>query len=196
MTKQRRKKHIRLAGNIAFVGLLLFLTFHTGAKAWVLKQFVALGLFNAEIKKEAASQNIIRDGLSFSFSDGSGNIGSIAGLKGKVVLINFWATWCPPCIAEMPSLYTLYQELQHDKRFVFLFISEDDDFSKAAIFLKNKNYRLPLAKRQGPVSPIIFSGTLPTTIVLDKEGNIVLKKEGLGGYDAPEFIQQLKSLAQ
>ncbi len=65
---------------------------------------------------------------------------------------------------------------------------------KARKYLQKNGFDLPLAIRSGNVSPEIFSGTLPTTIVLNKEGRIVLKQEGIANYNTAEFMQQLKSL--
>ena len=93
----------------------------------------------------------------------------------------------------MPSLNSLYLTLKNDNRFVFLFVSEDDDRTKASQYLKKNNFSIPVYYRN-QVSPEMFSGTLPTTIVLDKKGNILMKHTGLAGYDNEKFINQLKSL--
>ena len=188
------KKVLNNAGNVFFIGLLLLFLFSTSAKSWVLQQLVSIGLFNQQIEKEVAVKKDSPNHLSFSFADAKGKTTSLDALRGKVVFINFWATRCPPCIAEMPSMHALHNKLKDDDRFVFLFISEDDDFSKAEAYLQKKDYHLPLARRTGPVPQQIFGGTLPTTIVLDKEGNIAFQHEGIGGYDTPAFIQQLKGL--
>ena len=93
----------------------------------------------------------------------------------------------------MPSLNNLYQALKNDNRFVFLFVSEDDDRMKASAYLEKNDFSIPVYYRN-QVSAEMFSGTLPTTIVLDKKGNIVMKHTGLAGYDNEKFITQLKSL--
>jgi len=111
-----------------------------------------------------------------------------------VVFINFWASWCPPCRAEMPSLENLYQKLKADDRFVFLFMNEDDDRNKAIQYLKKNHFTIPLFYLSGNVPREIFSGSLPTTVILDKEGKIVLKHQGMAGYDTEDFIRQLKEL--
>ncbi|MEO8822661.1 MAG: TlpA disulfide reductase family protein, partial [Ginsengibacter sp.] len=129
----------------------------------------------------------------FSLTDSNGNNISSSTLQGKVVLINFWASWCPPCRAEMPSLNKLYLELKNDKRFVFLFVNEDEDQSKAIQYIQKNNFSIPIYNRYH-VPPQIFSGTLPTTVVLNRQGNIVLKHEGMADYNNDEFISQLKAL--
>lgn len=183
-----------LKGNaltIILAGFALLIIFNPNAKAWVLQKLAGIGLFKAEIEKEGIQNQ--PETASFSFTDESGTIGTTADLKGKVVFINFWASWCPPCVAEMPSMEALYRKFEKDDRIVFLFMNEDDK-QKAKDFLEKHKYTIPLLSRSGPVPDEIFSGTLPTTIVIDKEGKIVLKHEGMAKYDSDEFIQQLKDL--
>jgi thiol-disulfide isomerase/thioredoxin len=109
-----------------------------------------------------------------------------------VVFINFWATWCPPCRAEMPSLQELYNELKDDHRIVFLFINEDEDVAKAKRYLQKEQYTMPLLTRTGNIPAAFYSGTLPTTVILNKEGQVIFKHEGIAAYNTGAFIQQLK----
>ncbi len=178
--------------SILLISFLIIIVFVPDAKSLLLQQLVSAGLFNAEIKKEGV--NNLPQTASFSFTDSAGTTATTAGLKGKVVFINFWASWCPPCRAEMPSLDELYKKLQNDDRFVFLFINEDEDKSKAIKYLEKNHFTIPLYSRLGDVPNEIFSGTLPTTVVIDKDGKVVLKHEGLAGYNTDAFIRQLKDL--
>lgn len=180
------------AVTILLTGFALVLFLSPGAKGWVLQRLVSVGLFNADIKKEGIKNQPAT--TSFLYTNEAGVSSSTADLKGKVVFINFWASWCPPCQAEMPSIEALYKNLGKDDRFVFLFINEDDDKLKAKNYLAKHQYTIPLHSRSGSMPNEIYSGSLPTTIVINKEGTIVLKKEGMGGYDTDEFIQQLKDL--
>jgi thiol-disulfide isomerase/thioredoxin len=178
--------------DILLVGLILLIIFSPNAKAWIMKQIVSTGLLKAEIKK--VNSNALTAKAIFSFKDSTGKIVSTDDLKGKIVFINFWASWCPPCRAEMPSLENLYQKLKTDQRFVFVFINEDDDQSKAKKFLEENNYSFPFFTQSGNVPANIFEGSLPTTTVLNKEGVIVLKHEGMASYDTESFMKQLKDL--
>jgi thiol-disulfide isomerase/thioredoxin len=94
----------------------------------------------------------------------------------------------------MPSLENLYQKFKDDDRIVFLFMNEDEDKNKAIEYLEKNSFTIPLFYSSGNVPREIFSGSLPTTIVLDKEGKIVLKHQGMAGYDTEGFIRQLKEL--
>jgi thiol-disulfide isomerase/thioredoxin len=88
----------------------------------------------------------------------------------------------------MPSLNALYNKLKDDDRFVFLFINEDENASKAKAYLQNNRYAFPFVTRAGNIPTEIFSGTLPTTVILNKEGNVVMKHEGLANYNADKFL--------
>ncbi len=179
--------------NILLGGLLVILLFSASAKSWLLHQMLSVGLFKVEINKEPANRSFGEDAV-FSYTDSVGLTASTAALKGKVVFINFWASWCPPCRAEMSSLNNLYNEFKNDNRFVFLFINEDENRANAVNYIHKNDFSIPLYNRTGDISPVIFSGTLPTTVVLNKDGKIILKHEGMGKYDTEEFIRGLKAL--
>ena len=179
-------------GNILFYSIILIFIFSPGAKAWLLQQIVSTGFFKADIKKEQSINSRTTAG-DFSFTNAEGNMVTSESLKGKVVFINFWASWCPPCRAEMPSLNKLYLQLHNDNRFVFLFINEDEDKNKGINYIESHDFSIPLYYQYN-VSEKLFSGTLPTTVILDKDGKIVLKHEGMADYDNAKFIRQLKEL--
>lgn len=184
------KKAFRTATNILFLGLVLSLLFSPEAKSWVLKQLLKAGFFKTEIRQNADIR--MYPAPLFAYQDEKQHTYLSSALNGKVVFINFWASWCPPCRAEMPSLNALYQELKEDKRFVFLFINEDDDLAKSRNYLDHQQFSIPLMTPSGNIPHELFSGSLPTTVVLNKQGGVVLKHEGLGNFNNREFIQSLK----
>jgi thiol-disulfide isomerase/thioredoxin len=187
-----RKRIIRITWNVVFVGALLLLLFSPGVKVWMLKQLLSVGLFKPDIK--AGNTSSKAPATAFAYQDQKGNVVSSTELRGKVVFINFWATWCPPCRAEMPALNELYEQFKGDNRIVFLFMNEDENVDKANTFLSSNHYSFPVVTRAGNVSEEMFAGTLPTTIVLDKQGRIVMKHEGVASYNNSTFKEQLKSL--
>ncbi len=180
------------AVTIILAAFVLVLFISPTAKGWLLQRLVSFGLFKADIKKEGIQNEPAA--TAFLYKDETGKTTSTADLRGKVVFINFWASWCPPCQAEMPSIEALYKKLGKDDRFVFLFINEDDDKQKAKDYLKKSQYTIPLYSRAGNIPNEIFSGSFPTTIVMDKEGQIVLKHEGMASYDTEAFLLELKDL--
>lgn len=188
------KKHGGKIVNVVLITLVLLLIFVPDAKSWMMRQLLWTGLFNVQVeKKVSAPDKNIRE-LGLTFVDSAGVNLSSDSLKGKVVFINFWATWCPPCRAEMPSLNRLVKTFENDKDVVFLFVSEDEELSKAQDYLRSHQYRLPLYSTRGDGTGNYYSGILPTTLVFDKAGNLVHKQEGMANYHTKNFISTLREL--
>lgn len=131
---------------------------------------------------------------SFTVTDLDGKTISFADLKGKVVLVNYWATWCPPCRAEIPDLIKL-QDKYRDT-LVVLGISEDEDATpqevKAFAATQKMNYPVIMTT---PALKKIFKGVsaLPTTFVIDPEGRIRQRHVGMLRPDTTELETQYLS---
>jgi thiol-disulfide isomerase/thioredoxin len=124
--------------------------------------------------------------------DREGNTKSLKELKGKVIFMNFWATWCPPCIAEMPSIDKLHEEMGDEVAFVM--VSLDQNFEKAKAFDKRKGYDLPIYAPGSKLPSMYQSSAIPTTYVIDADGNLALTHKGMADYSDPEFKKFLNSL--
>jgi thiol-disulfide isomerase/thioredoxin len=192
--KRGVRKKFSTAINLLLFAFLLTLVLSGDAKSWMMRQLISVGIFNATLKTESTAPVIGQADIHFTYAGNDGKTTSTADLAGKVVFVNFWATWCPPCRAEMPSLNGLYKKFQHDTGYVFLFISEDEDFGKAVSYLNDKKLDMPAYRATSVLPAAVFSGTLPTTIVIDKTGKIVYRHEGMANYDNKKFIRTLTAL--
>lgn len=192
MIEKKSKWRSRII-NLIFFGLVLFFLVSTPAKSWLLGQLVRTGLFSAKIEQVKDSQNAV-SAMPLTFRAPNGSSYSTENMKGKVVFINFWASWCPPCRAEMPSVNSLYDQLKNDPKFEFVFINMDDNIQTALEYLKDHSFIIPIHRAEGFIPTDIYNGTLPTTVILDKNGNIVMKHSGMADYDSKNFMRQLKAL--
>jgi thiol-disulfide isomerase/thioredoxin len=131
-----------------------------------------------------------------ALKDGDGRTHSLSGLRGKVVLVNFWATWCPPCRREMPSMQRLYQRFPRG-HFEILAVNagEDDGTIFAFTGTLEPAPAFPLlldldgrAMRQWPVKG------LPTSFVVDKRGRIALRAVGGRDFDSSAVVAQVQAL--
>lgn len=175
---------------VIFIGIMFF---SPDAKSFVLRQLMATGLFNASMdKKDAGTAN--QTNTDFDFTNEKGNVQNTASLRGKVVFINFWASWCPPCRAEFPSIETLYKQFKDNPDIVFLTINEDNDPAAGKAYLEKEKFSVPMYQSSGNVPAEIYSGSLPTTIVLDKNGNIRLHHTGFANYASGKFVKQIEEL--
>jgi len=123
---------------------------------------------------------------SFSVLDAKGNKLDLQQFKGKKVFVNLWATWCPPCRAEMPSIDKLYQSA--DKAGVqFVMLSLDNDFETAKAFVQKAGYSLPVFYPAGDLPQLFTVEGIPTTFIFDEQGQLIAQHEGSENYNTPEF---------
>ena len=113
-----------------------------------------------------------REHAEFLLKDLTGKTWKFSDLRGKVVLLNFWATWCPPCRKEMPDLEALYEKFS-PQGLVILGIS-DDEPGKVRPFIRDRNVTFPvLLDRGGKVSKALVVEGIPKTFIYDREGKLV-----------------------
>ena len=110
-----------------------------------------------------------------------GDVVKLKHLNDKVIFINLWATWCPPCIAEMPDLQKLYDEYKDEVH--FLFVSNEAD-EKLIDFMESKGYTLPVYSPRSQYPQQLATNTLPTTFIISKKGEIVVNKKGLAQWNS------------
>jgi len=179
---------------ILIIGLTLLLS--TDAKAYLQQGLMKVGLFQPDFDKEIPPTNSANY-LDFQMKDQQGNIVALEDLKGKVVFLNFWATWCPPCIAEMPSIQLLHDKFKNDDEVLILTLEVEGKAEKAEKFMKRKKLDLPVYFPNSSIPTELFEGTLPTTIILDKEGNIAHTTLGMADYsgqDIVDFLNEIKAM--
>src|SRR5690554_1698797 len=99
----------------------------------------------------------------------------------KVTIINFWATWCPPCIAEMPSFQKLFNDYGTNVDFYFVTSEEPDRVQR---FLAKHNYTFPVYLQHYEAPEQLQSTVLPTTYVISKNGEIVIKETGVADWNS------------
>ena len=122
------------------------------------------------------------DGASFSLDD----------LKGKVVLVNVWATWCPPCVIEMPGFQRAYEDYK-DQGFLVLGISKDQESARVREFLQEKGITYPVAMAaEADLGGLADVTTFPTSYLIDRKGRIRHTVEGL--YFGPTLRMAVKRL--
>lgn len=128
---------------------------------------------------------------SFRMRNGRGEIVDMAQFKGKKVFVNLWATWCPPCRAEIPSIESLGAKTDRNK-VEFVMLSLDDNFEKAKTYAANNNMKLPLYYPAENLPQLFVTEGIPVTIIFNEKGEIVFNQVGSSDYDTPRFQEMLR----
>jgi thiol-disulfide isomerase/thioredoxin len=126
--------------------------------------------------------------------DLNGRPANLRQFRGKVVLVNLWASWCPPCLAEMPGLQALYQKTDTAK-VAFVLISLDANPKKARALLKRRGYTMPVFFPAALLLAPFDSPSIPSTVILTPSGQLADRHQGMADYDTPEFRAALEKLA-
>lgn len=130
----------------------------------------------------------------FSLKDMNGRSVSLASLKGRPVILNFWATWCPPCKAEMPSLNKLYLDLKK-RGLEVIAISTDTSPSHVSEFLSKTRLDFTIALDDSrSVSKLYKVFSMPTTFLINRDGTITEKLYGEYDWTEPEIRQKIEKL--
>jgi thiol-disulfide isomerase/thioredoxin len=175
--------------NIIFVIVILLLIIPQTRQPIQVFLQRGLALFGPSIIDES-EREVLTD-YNWQLVNQSGEDYDFNEAKGKVVVINFWATWCPPCIAEMPSLEALYDSYKDDV--VFLFVSNEDTITISKFMAKNNySFQYYSPKTSNP-KQFDVSG-IPRTFILDKEGQIVVDKTGAANWNSDGVRNQLDAL--
>jgi len=193
--KFKWKKEFRDWGIMILVVVLLYVTgLHTEVAGFAQRMILTTGVFTSvvhidESDKKPAEYNFTLktfEGSKFDFRD----------LKGKVVFMNFWATWCSPCIAEMPNIQELYNSYKDRTDIAFVMISLDRDPEKAKKFVDKKGFTFPVytPDYSSGIPRVYESSSIPTTFVLSKEGLIDNMKIGMANYNTNKFRSYLNKL--
>jgi len=185
------KKHW---SNILFFGLIIFMFTPQGMplRAWLIKG-VSYITSRVENLEEDQDEQIQLSDFNWQLIDSQGNQVNLSDFKGKVILINNWATWCPPCVAEMPSLHKLYNQKKNEV--VFLFVAHDKP-EKVQAFLQKKQMKIPVYYMQSAMPKELESSNIPTTFIIDKQGKIVVKKVGPADWNSGQVHKILDKYLQ
>jgi thiol-disulfide isomerase/thioredoxin len=134
---------------------------------------------------------------NFTLKDLKGNIIDLNQLKGKVLFINLWATWCGPCRVEMPSIQRLYDDTDHDKiAFIMLSLDTEENHPKVARYVEDKGLTFPVYVPHESLPRQLRVSSIPTTFIVDTEGKIRSRKTGAANYDTEQMREFLRSLAR
>jgi thiol-disulfide isomerase/thioredoxin len=118
----------------------------------------------------------------------------LSGLKGKVVFLNFWATWCGPCRLEMPTMEKLYQQLRSEGLEI-LAVDLQEDNATVRAFATRMALSFPiLMDSSGAVGAKYGASAIPTTYLIDRNGKIFARAIGARMWDTPEMIGMFRQL--
>ncbi len=161
---------------------------------------LVIGLFSCSSSVDEANAPVIEAAApqpyetktipTFAVTDATGKKIDLSSFKGKKVFVNLWATWCPPCRREMPSIESLASKVDKE-HVVFIMLSLDEDFEVAKKFAKSEDLKVPVYYPAEKLPPLFNTDAIPATFIFDENGVLVKQNKGSDDYDTSLYIDLL-----
>jgi thiol-disulfide isomerase/thioredoxin len=182
------------AGAMLVVAALHYTGLLSGISFFAQSAILETGLMNAQARADKDAPSFDYD---FKIKDLDGNRVDFNKFRNKVVFINLWATWCGPCRVEMPTIQKLFEKTADhpDIVFVMLSIDRDKDQGKVVKYIRDKDFSFPVFMPSGYLSSQLNVPNIPTTFVISKEGQVILKEVGTTNFDTKRFKKFLETEA-
>lgn len=183
------KKELFSIKNLVYLVIVIALIVPQSRKQIQLVLNKGIALIGPSIKSANNSEPL--SSYNWSLQGLDGEAFDFKTTKNKVVFVNLWGTWCPPCIAEMPSIQALYDDYKDKIEFVLVSNEEPAVISK---FLKNKAYSFPVysALSKSPKSFDVRS--IPQSYLIDKHGKIVIDESGAANWNSTKVREKIDEL--
>jgi thiol-disulfide isomerase/thioredoxin len=171
--------------NIIFV-IVVLLMLYPPSREWFMRQIA----FSPSVNKVEEAEKL----TSYNWELKGLNTEDISfiKLKNKIVFVNFWATWCPPCRAELPMIQELYNDYKDKVAFVFV---TDESWQTVQTFFNKNSYNLPTYNSVSlPPQTFLETNSIPASYLIDADGNILISKTGAANWNSDKVKKLLDKL--
>lgn len=186
----KTKKLFSIITDFLFVALVVLLLIPTTRKP-VSAFIIRMVSFPPSSLNKSEQFTVSPQAKQWEISNLSGKTLQFDQLLDKPVFVNFWATWCPPCNAELPGIHDLYEQYKNKVNFVFL--SNEAPGTIQSFILKHQYQDMPFYRYDG-IPKDFFSNSIPVTFIISREGEVVLEKRGAARWDSDKVKTLLNKL--
>jgi len=146
-------------------------------------------------KIENSNISVPKSFYNWQLVSSTGEVFDMQLCKNKVVFINFWATWCSPCVAELPYIDDLNQKFKDNANVVIVTVV-DESFKKVNPFMKKRGFFFDVFQSKIGLPSFLNKGSIPYTIIIDKEGKLVLEKTGSYKWNSKQIVDYIEELSK
>ncbi len=145
------------------------------------------------VKTTEQAVQLTNTDYNWQLTDLNGQNFNLSEYKNKVLFVNFWATWCPPCVGEMPEIQDLYDAYKNNPNIRFLMLTNDTP-DKVKAFLTKRKYSFPVYFYSYQPPEAFKSSVIPTTFIISKDGKILVKETGATNWNGEKTHKLIENL--
>ena len=186
----KKSSWLKITGDTFFYMLIILLIIPVTRRE-IISTVKRITLMSPSVKETPAPGSLGENDYLFRFESMEGRVMTLSEFKGNVLFINFWATWCPPCRAEMPSVQRLYDE--YGDKISFIMITGEDS-EPVRRYMQNNNYSFPVYFQKSGLPASFDVSAIPHTYVINRKGEILMSKTGAAKWDSSDFKEYLDKL--
>lgn len=178
--------------DLIFIALLITLFIPSGRMAvgGAINRVKAMAL-NPSMQADSVQLN--PEDLNWQLYDMNGKTLNLTNFEGKVIFLNLWATWCPPCVGEMPEIQELYNKFKDHPDIAFVAVSNERN-STVSDFIKKRGFSFPVYTTKHNAPSAFASRSIPTTFVISKSGKIKVKETGAYNWGGKKMVRIIDKL--
>jgi thiol-disulfide isomerase/thioredoxin len=154
---------------------------------------IKAAIMQPRIEEKGSEQVLAPDDYNWPLNDINKTPVNLNDFKGKVLFINVWATWCPPCVGEMPEIQGLYDRYKNNDQIAFLLISNEEN-QTVKNFLQKRKYSFPVYTTKYRSPDIFYSQSIPVTFLISKTGKMVIREEGASNWNGEKTYKLINQL--
>lgn len=173
---------------LVIIGLILGVILIPSVRNFIKEQFVPMDKINEAVTIDKKDLDIDLKGINVP----STNLNNLR--NDKLIFLNFWGTWCPPCVDEWESIEKLYLEKNTEVEFVLIAMLDEEETVRE--FLKKHQYTAPVYIAESPINDGILPKVFPTTYLLDKDGRIIRKETSSMNWNTDEIKKIIQTVAK
>ncbi len=187
------KKRKTVSIILDFLFYLIILSFLIPGTRKTVLPFFMRAVLHPPLKKisTAPTQKVSDKDFQWPLEKMDGSVVKLDRFRNEVLFINLWATWCPPCRAEMPSIQKLYDDYGDKVRFLMIV---HDNPGSIRNFIRDNHYTFPVYLQKYEAPEVFSTNSIPTTFIVDSRGNIVLKHKGASKWNSRKIRRLLDEL--
>jgi thiol-disulfide isomerase/thioredoxin len=189
-----KKSKFSIASDIVFLAFLIALIIPQSRMGLIVAvNKIRVAIWNPSLNDRANSKKVKETDFQMLFETLDGKTIDFNQARGKVVFINFWASWCPSCVAEMSSIQELYDKYKDNEGVEFYMVS-NEDAQKVSKFMKEKSYTFPVYINHYRLTDAFRTKSIPATFLVSKSGQMVISQVGAAHWSGNKMQETIDAL--